>query len=86
MRNFAEILKSLRLNSGLGLRAFAKKCGISLSTLQRYESGENEPSQENLRRISKNLGRPIAVLVGEEELRLISEKELKKLKKMEPEK
>ena len=85
-RSFAEIILQLRKDSGLGFRAFARKCGISVSTLQRYESGENEPSQENLRRISRNLNRSISVLVGEEELRLISEKELKKLKKADPEK
>jgi transcriptional regulator with XRE-family HTH domain len=78
--DFASILRTLHDKSGLTVRAFAKKCGISPSSLQRYEKREIEPSQKVLRRISANLGHPISVLVGEERLVVISEKELDRLK------
>lgn len=77
MADFATIIRICREESKLSWRAWAKKCGVSLSSVQRYESGEMEPSLTVLRRISKNLRIPISVLSGQEPLRMIPGPETK---------
>jgi transcriptional regulator with XRE-family HTH domain len=78
--NFASVLQMLHRDSGLSVRKFAKKCGISPSSLQRYEYEGVEPSQRVLRRISEKLGYPVSVLIGEDRLVIVSEKQLEKIK------
>lgn len=80
-RNFPEVLKFLHDDSTLSHREFAKKCGISPSSLSRYEQGTTNPGLKLIERIGINLGYTLAVLTGEEELKVVSVKDLDRLRK-----
>lgn len=53
--DFPKRLRALRIKKGLSMRKAAELLGISLSMLQRYESGENSPSIERLSRFASIL-------------------------------
>jgi transcriptional regulator with XRE-family HTH domain len=71
MVDFSSNIKLLRIASGLTWREWAKKCGVSLSSAQRYELEEVKPSYDVLLRISKNLRIPVASLSGQEPLIIV---------------
>ncbi len=71
MADFSSNIKLLRIASGLTWREWAKKCGVSLSSAQRYELEEVKPSYDVLLRISKNLRIPVAALSGQEPLKVV---------------
>lgn len=53
MSTINERIKKTREHSGLSLRAFGNKIGISQgSSVMRLESGENNPSEQTIRLIS----------------------------------
>ncbi len=53
-------IKALRVRLGLSHEAFARKLGVGISTVQRWQSGESRPtglSREALRRLDRR-GKP----------------------------
>lgn len=50
---FKDKLKKLRINSGLSQEQLANKLGYARTTISAYEIGRNEPSYEDLKKISK---------------------------------
>jgi len=60
---FRGNLRSLRKARGLSLRAAARLIGVSLSTLQRYESLETSPSIERVEKIARAFNVDISVLI-----------------------
>ena len=50
---FTEKLKSLRNNAGLTQEAAAEQIGVSVTSLQNWESGVNKPSMSNVRKIAE---------------------------------
>lgn len=50
--NFNEILKELRVKNNISQKELARKLNISLSTYSKYEQGLNNPTSENLFKIS----------------------------------
>ena len=64
MGNFANIFKSLRLNSGLTQQEMADKLKISRSSIGMYENGEREPSFELLEAIADFFNVDMNFLLG----------------------
>ena len=62
--NLSRNIRALRRGSGLSLVAFAKKLGISKSTLQNIEAGKGVRS-DTLTMTADNLGIPPSVLVSD---------------------
>jgi transcriptional regulator with XRE-family HTH domain len=60
---FLGNLKNLRKAQGLSLRAAARLIGVSLSTLQRYESRQTSPSIEKVDQIARAFNVDISVLI-----------------------
>lgn len=52
-------LAAARVNSGLTQAEFAKKIGVSLSTVINWEKGRTEPDVSQLRKISELSGIPM---------------------------
>ena len=52
MENLAEILKQIRLKSGVSQAEFAKQIGVSQRTWSAYESGETRPKVATLLALS----------------------------------
>ena len=50
---FTEKLKSLRNSVGLTQEAAAEQIGVSVTSLQNWESGVNKPSMSNVRKIAE---------------------------------
>lgn len=50
------------------MAAFAELCGISVSTMRNYLTGETEPRLTDLRKIAEGAGVSIGWLVGEKEV------------------
>ena len=64
-------IKSVRESSGLSLRAFGSRIGISGASVARLESGENNPSERTIRLICSEFNvRRDWLLTGEEPMRL----------------
>jgi transcriptional regulator with XRE-family HTH domain len=59
------MLKALRLNSGLTVRALAKKAGMSYPYVSNVENGKADPSLSTLKRLAKALGVSVGDLVKE---------------------
>lgn len=57
-------LKALREQHGWSQREFARLCGLADSQVNRYESGDNDPSATNLRAMAKMLGVSTDYLLG----------------------
>ncbi len=64
MGNFQNIFKQLRIASGLTQVEFAKKIGISRSTIGMYETGAREPDFETLEKIADFFNVDIDYLLG----------------------
>ena len=52
LENLAEILKQIRLNSGVSQAEFAKKIGVSQRTWSAYEMGETRPKMATMLALS----------------------------------
>lgn len=52
----AELLRSIRADTGLSVRALAEAAGVAVSTVHRIERGELQPTVEMLRRIVEAAG------------------------------
>lgn len=52
MSSVADNIRELRVSLSLTQDMFAEKCGLSRSTVARYESGTVDPSAEALQRIA----------------------------------
>jgi len=61
---FPEVLRLIRKNNGWSFRVAAKKMGISMSSLQRYEKAEVNPTLTVLYRIAEAIDVDMAVLLG----------------------
>jgi len=59
-----EILKKLRKEKSLSQEEFAEKINISRSAYAKYETGENEPTLENLKKIADFYGCALDLLAG----------------------
>lgn len=67
MNALGEKLRKLRKAQGLTQGELAKKAGVGINTIVRYETGKNSPKVEILELIIKELGTKI-VLIPEKEL------------------
>lgn len=64
MGDFQNVFKRLRTSSGLTQTEFAKKIGISRSTIGMYETGAREPDFEILERIADFFNVDMDYLLG----------------------
>lgn len=67
MNALGEKLRKLRKAQGLTQGELAKKAGVGINTIVRYETGKNSPKVEILELITNELGAKI-VLIPEKEL------------------
>lgn len=68
MGKFANVLKELRIKSGLTQQEMADKLKISRSSIGMYENGEREPSFELLEMIADYFNVDMNYLLGKKEL------------------
>ena len=66
---FCKQLKLLRKESGLSQQEFAKKVGVSKSSVNMYERGEREPSLETLESIADYFNVDMDFLLGKSKYR-----------------
>ena len=59
-----EMIKLLRNNTNLTQKEMAKKLGVSLSSLQKYEYGDFKPSSDILKKMSEVFKVPVAVILN----------------------
>lgn len=64
----ATYLKNARFQSGLKYAEFAKKLGITSSSLARYESQEQSMTLRTLQQILRSLHVSLADILGEQEI------------------
>lgn len=64
MKIFSERLKQLRKERGLTQKEMAELLGLKLRAYQYYESGEHEPSLDNLVIVADTLQTSIDYLTG----------------------
>ena len=57
--NTGKQIKEARVKAKLTQEKLAQKAGISVFTLQKYESGDRNPKIESLQKIANALGIPI---------------------------
>ena len=64
------LLKAKRRKAGLGLRAAAAECGVSPSTLSRFERGDSSslPDAETLTKLAAWLNMTVAALLSEKQI------------------
>lgn len=62
MGDFKISIAAARVNSNLNQREFARKIGVSLSTVVNWEKGKTEPDASQLRMISQLSGIPMDVI------------------------
>ena len=67
MGKFANVLKGLRIKSGLTQQEMADKLNISRSSIGMYENGEREPSFELLEIIADYFNVDMNYLLGKKE-------------------
>ena len=60
-REFANILRTARIESGLTNQAFADKLGTSTAVVWRYEKCDHVPNLEMADRMLKKLGRTMVL-------------------------
>ena len=53
--SFSERLTALRKERGLTQKVFAEMCGMHTTQIQRYESGETQPTLEALKKLALGL-------------------------------
>ena len=63
------------------MRVFAKMCGISPSSLQRYEKGEVSPNLRTIEKIARRLDVKSDIFTSDEDLKIISAKDLDRLRR-----
>lgn len=68
MGKFANVLKGLRIKSGLTQQEMADKLNISRSSIGMYENGEREPSFELLEIIADYFNVDMNYLLGKKNL------------------
>ena len=82
--NFNEILKELRVKNNISQKELARKLNISLSTYSKYEQGLNNPTSENLFKISNffnlSVGSFLKENIEHEKERINFDNYLKKIK------
>ncbi|MFC1543309.1 cupin domain-containing protein [Candidatus Neomarinimicrobiota bacterium] len=61
-----HIIRWLRKQQGISLRALANKCGLSINAISRIERGEHSPTVLSLHRLATALDVPITTLFREE--------------------
>lgn len=66
MSALGDKLRRLRKAKGLTQGELAKKAGVGISTIVRYETGKNSPKVEILELITKELGAKIVVIPEKE--------------------
>ena len=64
MKIYAERIKYLREEKGLGQEDLAKELGVSASVISRWENGLREPSMSSLIALSKFFHVTIDYIVG----------------------
>ncbi|MFC1620047.1 helix-turn-helix domain-containing protein [Candidatus Neomarinimicrobiota bacterium] len=64
--NVGIIIRELRKQRGMSLRALASGCGLSINAISRIERGENSPTVLSLHRLATTLDVPISALFHEE--------------------
>lgn len=69
MPNFNKQLKMLRQESGLSQQEFAKRIGMSKSSVNMYERGEREPGIETLECIADYFNVDMDFLLGKSDIR-----------------
>ena len=62
--SIATQIATLRAETGLTLEAFAARCGLTASSIQRYEKGTVSPTVEALEKIAHGTDRPLNVWFG----------------------
>ena len=62
--NFAENLKELRLEKGIGQVELAEKIGVSKGIISLWENGKREPTLSSLVALAKYFDVSIDTLVG----------------------
>lgn len=60
--NLGESLRQVRVKKGFNQKSFCKKIGVSQSYLSLVERNKKTPSVEILKKISKGVGMPVAIL------------------------
>lgn len=66
MSTLGDKLRRLRKAQGLTQGELAKKAGVGINTIVRYETGKNSPKVEILELITKELGAKIVVIPEKE--------------------
>ena len=61
-----EKIKMIREKSGMSQEKLARQVGVGLKTVEKWESGRDEPDREILKRIAAALKTPLHELTGEE--------------------
>jgi transcriptional regulator with XRE-family HTH domain len=61
-RGLAEAVRTLRERAGLSPAEVAERAGISVSVLNRIESGDDDPSWGDIRLVARALGVSMEVL------------------------
>lgn len=61
MQDLSNLVRELRLATGLSQRALAQRAGTSQPAVARYESGVATPSWETLQRLAAACGRRLRV-------------------------
>ena len=64
MKSFAERIKYLRAEKGLGQEELAKELGVSASVISRWENGLREPTMSSLIALAKFFHVSIDYIVG----------------------
>ncbi|MBR0232757.1 MAG: helix-turn-helix transcriptional regulator, partial [Synergistaceae bacterium] len=64
---FSDMIARLRKEKGLNQKEFAKKLGVSVDSVRRWEQGKRSPDVEKLSDIAKVLGTTVSYILGETE-------------------
>jgi transcriptional regulator with XRE-family HTH domain len=80
-QDLARCLKVMRHRAGISQDQLAKQAGLCHLTVRRIEEGRRWPHPATFERLAKALGVTVAVLTGEESLRLSPERNGKKGKR-----
>ena len=64
---FKNRLRSARISRGKTLQTIADELGVTLITIQKYESGAREPNLQTLRELADILDVPTDFLLGRDE-------------------
>jgi transcriptional regulator with XRE-family HTH domain len=63
-KNVGQKIKEIREKKQISQYALAKKSGISITSIQKYEYGQNKPKIENIQKIAEALGVRPSELIG----------------------